>query len=74
MMTTWTDPMQGASADLRALSGDERSLVSGGMKWTRGHKSPNVIDARGGSTEMFGLTITFDIHGNVSSVSVPPKT
>ena len=25
----------------------ELDAASGGMKWTPGHKSPNVIDARG---------------------------
>jgi hypothetical protein len=37
---------------IRELTAAEREIVSGGMKWERGHVSPNVID---------------DVHGKISS-------
>jgi bacteriocin-like protein len=55
----------------RELSDDELDHVSGGMKWDRGHKSPNVIDARGGQVETWFGTFTFDVHGKVSSYNPP---
>jgi|KBSMisStaDraftv2_1062788.scaffolds.fasta_scaffold1434569_1 hypothetical protein len=57
------------SNESRELSADQLKSVSGGMKWTRGHKSPNVVDARGGMITVVGWTFTFDIRGNVSSVT-----
>ena len=58
-----------APAELsRDLSTAEIDLVSGGMKWTRGTKNSDVIDARGGSMTFLGLVITFDAKGNPSSV------
>jgi hypothetical protein len=53
----------------RELSLDQLQCISGGMKWTRGHVSPNVIDARGGMVTVLGWTFTIDIKGNVSSVT-----
>jgi hypothetical protein len=38
--------------EIRELTTAEAQLVSGGMKWERGHVSPNVID---------------DVHGKISS-------
>ena len=55
--------------DNRELSADQLESVSGGMKWTPGHKSPNVVDARGGMVTVMGWTFTFDIKGNMSSVT-----
>ncbi len=43
--------------------------VIGGMKWDRGHVSPNVIDARGGQFNFLGLTFTLDVSGHISSVT-----
>ena len=57
------------SNEKRELSPDQLESVSGGMKWERGHKSPNVIDARGGQMTVIGWTFTFDIRGNVSSIT-----
>lgn len=37
------------------LSTTELDAVSGGMKWTRGTKNDDVIDARGQSSLMAGL-------------------
>jgi hypothetical protein len=37
------------------------------MKWERGHRSPHVIDARGGQFDFFGWRFTLDINGKVSS-------
>ncbi|MFZ0791099.1 MAG: hypothetical protein WAM94_15915 [Chromatiaceae bacterium] len=54
---------------MRELSRDELRRVNGGMKWERGTPNADVIDARGGQTVILGLTLTFDINGNVSSVS-----
>lgn len=43
--------------------------VVGGMKWDRNHVSKDVIDARGGSFTIFGMTMTYDLKGNVTSVT-----
>jgi hypothetical protein len=43
--------------------------VSGGMKWDRNHVSKNVIDARGGSFTFLAWTMTYDLKGNVTSVT-----
>lgn len=37
------------------LNAAELDAVSGGMKWTRGTKNDDVIDARGQSSLMAGL-------------------
>ena len=58
--------------DIRTLSDVDLDVVSGGMKWERGHVSPNVIDARGGQIETWFGTFTLDIHGKISSYT-PPK-
>jgi hypothetical protein len=39
----------------RELNAAELDAVSGGMKWTRGTKNDDVIDARGQSSLMAGL-------------------
>jgi hypothetical protein len=54
-------------ADICDLAGNDPEQVSGGMKWPRGYKSGNVIDARGGSIRIGGIIVTFDIDGDVSS-------
>lgn len=54
--------------DARELTCEELDQIGGGMKWKRGTSSEHVIDARGGSYELLGLIITFDINGNVSSM------
>jgi hypothetical protein len=46
----------------------ELDAASGGMKWTP-VKNDDVIDARGGQISLFGFSITFDVKGNVSSVT-----
>jgi hypothetical protein len=56
------------SPDIRDLANDELEQVSGGMKWTRGTKNPDVIDARGGTIRMGAITFTLDINGDVSSI------
>jgi len=58
-----------ADAGARPLTDEETAAVSGGMKWTRGTRSPYVIDARGGSFTIFGMEFTLDVNGKVSSVS-----
>ena len=55
--------------DVIELEATELEAVAGGMKWTPGHKSPYVIDARGGMITVIGWTFTFDIKGHVSSVT-----
>ncbi len=50
-----------------ALSDSDIDQVSGGMKWDRNHKSPNVIDARGGQIETPIGTFTLDVKGCISS-------
>jgi hypothetical protein len=52
---------------IRELTAAEREIVSGGMKWERGHVSPNVIDARGGQIHTWFGTFTLDVHGKISS-------
>ena len=54
------------------LTLDELDRVSGGMKWDRDHKSPNVIDARGGQLTFLGWQVTLDVNGKVSSVGPAP--
>ena len=41
--------------DNRELNAAELDAASGGMKWTRGTKNDDVIDARGQSSLMAGL-------------------
>jgi hypothetical protein len=53
----------------RELGIDHLEAISGGMKWTPGHKSPYVVDARGGMVTFLGITITVDIKGHISSVT-----
>jgi len=53
----------------RTLTSEELREVSGGLKWESGTKNDHVIDARGGKTTMGGITFTFDIEGNVSSIN-----
>ena len=55
--------------DRRELREAELTEISGGMKWDRNHVSKDVIDARGGSMTVFGVTMTFDVTGKCSSVS-----
>jgi hypothetical protein len=52
---------------IRELSRQELSRVSGGMKWQKGTANDDVIDARGGSMQVLGFVVTFDINGNLSS-------
>ena len=61
-----------SSTDIRTLNDVDLDVVTGGMKWERGHVSPNVIDARGGQIETWFGTFTLDIHGKISSYT-PPK-
>lgn len=55
--------------ETRELESTELDAVSGGMKWTPGTKNDDVIDARGGQIQILGFNITFDVKGNISSVS-----
>ncbi|WP_412772483.1 hypothetical protein [Nitrobacter sp.] len=54
--------------DVRELSLEEIGTVSGGMKYDHNYVSKNVIDARGGYLTVWGVTMTFDINGNCSSI------
>jgi hypothetical protein len=56
----------------RQLSDAELDAVSGAMKWQRGTKNPDVIDARGGQIETWFGTFTLDVNGKISSYT-PPK-
>ncbi len=62
-------PTKTRELDVTELNVTELKAVAGGMKWTPGHKSPNVVDARGGMVTVIGWTFTFDIKGNMSSVT-----
>jgi hypothetical protein len=55
--------------EIRELDNTALDAVSGGMKWTPGTKNDDVIDARGGQISIFGFNITFDVKGNISSVT-----
>ena len=55
--------------EIRELDTTALDAVSGGMKWTPGIKNDDVIDARGGQISIFGFNITFDVKGNISSVT-----
>jgi hypothetical protein len=57
------------NTEIRELDTAELDAVSGGLKWTPGTKNDDVIDARGGQIKIFGFNITFDVKGDVSSVS-----
>jgi hypothetical protein len=57
------------SNESRELSTDQLESVSAGMKWTPGHKSAYVVDARGGMVTFLGITVTVDIKGHISSVT-----
>jgi len=57
------------------LTTAELSQVSGGMKWDRGTKNNDVVDARsidtsGGLYDVGGFSIAFDANGNFSGVVV----
>jgi hypothetical protein len=56
----------------RELNAIELDAVNGGMKWTPGTKNPDVIDARGGQFSFFGITITLDVKGKLSSIGPTP--
>ena len=51
------------------LNAEQLTEAAGGMKWDHNYVSPNVIDARGGYTTIYGITFTYDINGKCSSVS-----
>lgn len=53
---------------VRELTIDEIGAVCGGMKWDHNYVSENVIDARGGSLTVWGVTLTYDINGKCSSI------
>jgi hypothetical protein len=55
--------------DIRELNTDELDAASGGLKWDHSYVSKDVIDARGGSVTILGLTITLNANGKVSSIS-----
>ena len=65
--------MTNSSRELNAaeLNSVELDAVCGGMKWTRGTKNDDVIDARGGQISLFGYSVTFDINGHISSFNTP---
>ena len=50
------------------MNTDELDTVSGGMKTDPNYVSKDVIDARGGSMTVWGVTLTYDIKGKVSSI------
>jgi hypothetical protein len=51
------------------LNAEQLATAAGGMKWDRNHVSPNVIDARGGQFHVLFWDVTWDIKGNISSVT-----
>ncbi len=63
-MTDFIAEPQTQSRQLRSSEIDE---VSGGMKWQRGVKNPDVIDARGGQITLWFGRFTLDINGKISS-------
>ena len=55
--------------ELRELSAQELDVSCGGMKTDPNYVSKNVIDARGGSLTVWGITFTYDVNGKISSIS-----
>jgi hypothetical protein len=53
---------------IRELNADELETACGGMKTDPNHVSKDVIDARGGSLTVWGVTFTYDINGKMSSI------
>ena len=51
------------------LNADELDTACGGMKTDKNYVSNNVIDARGGSLTVWGVTFTYDVNGKMSSIS-----
>jgi bacteriocin-like protein len=61
------------NSEIRELNIDELDAVSGGMKTQPNTQNNDVIDARGGQFNLLGLvTITLDIKGNPSSITLTP--
>jgi len=58
--------MNQRNSGINELSLSELDAASGGMIWDRNHRSPNVLDARGGQFKLFGITVSLDINGKVS--------
>jgi hypothetical protein len=54
--------------EARELGEEELAHVSGGLKWDRNYTSSNVIDARGGQIVIWGIPVTLDVNGKVSSI------
>jgi hypothetical protein len=58
------------NATAEMMTDAELAAIAGGFKSDPNYVSSNVIDARGGQiTGLMGWTITFDVNGNISSVS-----
>ena len=58
-----------ADTDFREISDGELAEVTGGMKWDRNHRSPNVVDMRGGQRRIGFFTVaSYDINGRLSGV------
>jgi hypothetical protein len=59
------------------LTESELASTIGGMKWNKNYRSPNVIDARGGSFEVCGVQFTMNVKGTISSINgkgtLPPS-
>ena len=53
---------------LNELSESELARVSGGLKTDPNHTSKDIIDARGGSLDIYGIVVTYDVNGHVSSL------
>jgi hypothetical protein len=51
------------------LSDDDVAHVTGGMKYTPGTRNDDVIDARGGQFEIFGVKFTLNQGGTISSIN-----
>jgi hypothetical protein len=51
------------------LNADELDTACGGMKADKNYVSNDVIDARGGFLTVWGVTLTYDVNGKVSSIS-----
>ena len=39
------------------------------MKWGKGYRSKDVIDARGGQMQLMGVEFTFNVEGTISSIN-----
>jgi hypothetical protein len=61
--------MATTASNTRVVEDNELDAISSGMKWDHNYVSKDVIDVRGGSVTVWGVTFGFDVNGKLSSVT-----